>query len=191
MYKPVLFNLAARLAERKREETRVTLLSAPAIKQASLRIPSIVLRSQSGIHVMDSSAEVRTRVGEQRQSGCCAELGSSTPQLAQMKTATTLKGQVKLTHTSPGEPLGRITFELFANTVPRTAENFRKFCTGELKVNGKTQGYKGSKFHRIVCNPPSASSQGSTANIRRRRARLSFFLVLSRSVTSCAKAATL
>lgn len=50
-----------------------------------------------------------------------------------------------------GEPLGRITFELFKDTVPRTAENFRQFCTGESKDSrGLPQGYKGSKFHRIV-----------------------------------------
>jgi peptidyl-prolyl isomerase H (cyclophilin H) len=51
----------------------------------------------------------------------------------------------------PGEPLGRITFELFKDVVPKTAENFRQFCTGETKNNlGRPQGYKGSKFHRIV-----------------------------------------
>ncbi len=53
----------------------------------------------------------------------------------------------------PGEPLGRITFELFKDVVPRTAENFRQFCTGEAKSIdslGRPQGYKGSKFHRIV-----------------------------------------
>ncbi|KAI9879171.1 MAG: Peptidyl-prolyl cis-trans isomerase H [Watsoniomyces obsoletus] len=50
-----------------------------------------------------------------------------------------------------GEPLGRIKFHLFANTVPRTAENFRQFCTGESKgPNGLPQGYKGSKFHRVL-----------------------------------------
>lgn len=50
----------------------------------------------------------------------------------------------------PGEPLGRITFELFKDVVPRTAENFRQFCTGEYRVQNRPQGYKGSKFHRIV-----------------------------------------
>ncbi|KAI1809432.1 putative U-snRNP-associated cyclophilin [Poronia punctata] len=50
-----------------------------------------------------------------------------------------------------GEPLGRITFELFKDVVPRTAENFRQFCTGESKnERGQSQGYKGSKFHRII-----------------------------------------
>lgn len=50
-----------------------------------------------------------------------------------------------------GEPLGRVTFELFKDVVPKTAENFRQFCTGESKDSvGRPQGYKGSKFHRIV-----------------------------------------
>ncbi|RAL67997.1 hypothetical protein DID88_008721 [Monilinia fructigena] len=50
-----------------------------------------------------------------------------------------------------GEPLGRIQFELFADVVPKTAENFRQFCTGETKNHlGRPQGYKGSKFHRII-----------------------------------------
>jgi peptidyl-prolyl isomerase H (cyclophilin H) len=50
-----------------------------------------------------------------------------------------------------GEPLGRIKFHLFSDTVPLTAENFRQFCTGEYKgLNGLPQGYKGSKFHRVI-----------------------------------------
>lgn len=41
--------------------------------------------------------------------------------------------------------------ELFKDVVPKTAENFRQFCTGETKNNrGQPQGYKGCKFHRIV-----------------------------------------
>ncbi|CAK7215533.1 Peptidyl-prolyl cis-trans isomerase H [Sporothrix curviconia] len=53
--------------------------------------------------------------------------------------------------THGGEPLGRITFELFADVVPKTAENFRVFATGEDKdASGKPRGYKGSTFHRII-----------------------------------------
>lgn len=32
-----------------------------------------------------------------------------------------------------GQPMGRIKMELFANVCPKTAENFRQFCTGEMK----------------------------------------------------------
>lgn len=54
--------------------------------------------------------------------------------------------------TLSGEPLGRIKMELFADNVPKTAENFRQFCTGETKnAHGRPQGYKGCKFHRVVC----------------------------------------
>ncbi|PUU78099.1 cyclophilin-like domain-containing protein [Tuber borchii] len=50
-----------------------------------------------------------------------------------------------------GEPLGRIKIKLFSKTVPKTAENFRVFCTGETKGRGgRPLGYKGCKFHRVI-----------------------------------------
>ncbi|XP_074355204.1 peptidyl-prolyl cis-trans isomerase-like [Apium graveolens] len=44
-----------------------------------------------------------------------------------------------------GAEAGRLIIELYADTTPRTAENFRAFCTGEkgLGKNGKPLHYKG------------------------------------------------
>ena len=49
--------------------------------------------------------------------------------------------------TRNGEELGRMEMELFANHVPRTAENFRSIC---CRDNKKFYHYKDTKFHRII-----------------------------------------
>ncbi|GFH30460.1 peptidyl-prolyl cis-trans isomerase [Haematococcus lacustris] len=49
-----------------------------------------------------------------------------------------------------GNPAGRIKMELFADIVPRTAENFRQLCTGEYRKQGLPVGYKGCSFHRSI-----------------------------------------
>jgi peptidyl-prolyl isomerase H (cyclophilin H) len=48
------------------------------------------------------------------------------------------------------ETIGRIQIELRADVCPRTTENFRQFCTGEFRIQGKPVGYKGSAFHRVI-----------------------------------------
>ncbi len=60
--------------------------------------------------------------------------------------------KVALDVTIGGQPAGTLTLELFADVVPKTAENFRALCTGEkgMGKSGKPLSYAGSPFHRII-----------------------------------------
>uniref|UniRef100_A0A8C5G8G8 peptidylprolyl isomerase n=1 Tax=Gouania willdenowi TaxID=441366 RepID=A0A8C5G8G8_GOUWI len=51
--------------------------------------------------------------------------------------------------------VGRIVFQLFSDSCPKTCKNFLSLCTGEKgtgKITGKKLCYKGSTFHRVVKN---------------------------------------
>ncbi|TXG72900.1 hypothetical protein EZV62_001479 [Acer yangbiense] len=51
-----------------------------------------------------------------------------------------------------GQPMGRLVIELFSDSTPKTAENFRALCTWEKGIgkNGKALHYKGTTFHRVI-----------------------------------------
>jgi peptidylprolyl isomerase len=67
-------------------------------------------------------------------------------------TAAAANPKVALDVTIGGQPAGTLTLELFADVVPKTAENFRALCTGEkgMGKSGKPLSYAGSPFHRII-----------------------------------------
>ena len=93
-----------------------------------------------------------------------AEETTSTPQKQQ-------RSRVFFEVTISGKPVGRVTFELYDDVVPRTAENFRALCTGEKGVGkaGKPLHYKGSQFHRVIKQfmiqggDPTGTGRGGTS----------------------------
>ena len=60
--------------------------------------------------------------------------------------------RVFLDLTIGGEAAGRLVIELFSDSTPKIAENFRALCTGEKGIgkNGKPLHYKGMTFHHVI-----------------------------------------
>ena len=52
--------------------------------------------------------------------------------------------------TIDGKAAGRIEVELFADTCPKTAENFLQLCVGTKSKTGTPLAFKGSSFHRVI-----------------------------------------
>lgn len=77
----------------------------------------------------------------------CAGLLGAASVLAASDGNTVENPRVAMDVSIGGEPAGTVEFELFADQVPKTAENFRVLCTGE---QGDDLSYAGSPFHRII-----------------------------------------
>eukprot|EP00977_Amphora_coffeiformis_P011497 scaffold2767_cov177-Amphora_coffeaeformis.AAC.71 len=61
------------------------------------------------------------------------------------KTEAEITDKVYFDVSIDGKPTGRIEMGLYGSTVPKTCENFKKLCTGEVGF-----GYKDTIFHRII-----------------------------------------
>ncbi len=83
------------------------------------------------------------------QPSTSADAVSATPS---GETLTPANPRVYFDITIGGRPVGRILMELYKDTVPRTAENFRCLCAGEKGkgASGRPLHYKGSIFHRVI-----------------------------------------
>jgi cyclophilin family peptidyl-prolyl cis-trans isomerase len=75
------------------------------------------------------------------------QLATAAVLMAAAGTALAENPKVAMDVSIGGEPAGTIEFELFADVVPKTAENFRVLCTGE---QAEDLSYAGSPFHRII-----------------------------------------
>ena len=61
--------------------------------------------------------------------------------------------RIFLEFTIGSKNIGRVTFELFQDITPLTAENFRSLCTGEKGLGATSRQklhYLGTKMHRVV-----------------------------------------
>ena len=78
---------------------------------------------------------------------------------AAIETLDTVTEKVFFDITVDDEPLGRITFGMFGNTVPKTVKNFSTLADGTAGVGnaGKELHFKGSAFHRVI---PGFMAQG-------------------------------
>lgn len=62
-----------------------------------------------------------------------------------------------------GHAIGKIIMELYQDSTPKSAENFRALCTGErVTKSGTRLHYKNTKFHRII---PKFMCQGGDLNV--------------------------
>ncbi|KAF5359867.1 hypothetical protein D9756_003198 [Leucocoprinus leucothites] len=63
-----------------------------------------------------------------------------------------VRPRVFMDFTVGDEPHGRVIFELFSDTAPKTCENFRSLCTGEMgtSASGYALYYKDSIIHRSI-----------------------------------------
>ena len=104
--------------------------------------------------------EEQARIAAEKKAALLARMGVAPQEPTPAQEVQSKNVQVFFEIAIDGTSAGRIEFELFADIVPRTAENFRCLCTGEMGRSQKTKqrlSFEGSVFHRII---PSFMCQG-------------------------------
>lgn len=109
-----------------REQSRTAALTAPSTRSVQV--------TMGGLFSSDPGEPPKPDPADDR---------SYKPPLPVNKANPRVYLDVEIGRSGPG---GRITIELKADTVPRTAENFRQLCTGEAGFT-----FQASPFHRFVC----------------------------------------
>ena len=66
-----------------------------------------------------------------------------------------------------GNPLGRVTFELFMGVAPKTAENFRQLCTGEAGIGSKSERHPDGRL--LWARSQTRDSRAGATNARTSR----------------------
>lgn len=96
----------------------------------------------------DNSEKKKTRADLKHLSNSIAVLRSSLASIAVQESEVQNANPIVFMEFSiNGQSCQRVTFKLYNDLVPLTAENFRQLCTHE-----KGFGYRGNKIHRIVPN---------------------------------------
>jgi peptidylprolyl isomerase len=103
--------------------------------------------------VIHECGEVSNAIGQERQTpkGPLSNVASPSQQ-PQANASSQSNPLVYFDMDIGGRGGGVIVLELFADVVPKTAENFRALCTGEKGrgSGGKRLHFKGSQFHRVI-----------------------------------------
>ncbi|CAE7675136.1 PCKR1, partial [Symbiodinium necroappetens] len=78
--------------------------------------------------------------------------GKAPEQSSRQRSSETLKSlpKVWMEMQIGSKPAGRVEMILYKDTVPRTAENFLKLCTGELSTERRRLHYRHSIIHKVV-----------------------------------------
>jgi len=145
-----------RRTNQESEESNINHLISEYSKDDLLKLVNAMVSEVDGasqfIVSYTSSESNNTNNDEERTTTTSSIPKKSSISGSEIHGTTSVNPRVFFEISIGGQVAGIVTIELFKDKVPRTAENFRALCTGEMGmgVNGKLLHFKGSVFHRII-----------------------------------------